>query len=599
MPIAPAAKTAILVLLVGLLSSLGIGSASAATHPAKSACAKHAKHGAAKRRCELRLRRTASRDVTAPTVSWTAPAAGATVKGRLQGSACEVSAADDRGVTKVVFKVDGTTLNTESDAPWNCAWDTTRVGDGTHTVTATAYDGAGNSRSASLSVVVANKAPASTSTTQPASSPAPSPTPTPAPAPEPTPSPEPTPTPTGDTTAPTVSWKVPAASAMVKGKLQGSACEVSASDASGVEEVVFKVDGTTLNTESDAPWNCIWDTTRASDGSHTVTATAYDAAGNSSVASRSFVVSNAAAPAPAGTPEPTPTPSPAPSPSPTGMIVGLDAGNYGSSGAADVRGAVNTVRFDRDLGASALENFKKAGLRVQINFSGPYNSGGVCALNAASWVSETLSFYRANTNPTQAPAIEVLNEPGGTWFWGSNANSSANAVCYRELLKKTHDAFHAQYGESAPRILGTLDGSNGLSFGKAWLTSDWATYVDGFIVHPYGGTGSRTSSALGNRALIESARSMTGGPIYITEVGWPTAVGQPSTGDSLQWSESEQASNITNFIAWASSTGYVAEVDYFNYRDYGTNAWYGVVRNDGSHKPAYEALRQAAAKYGA
>jgi hypothetical protein len=75
-------------------------------------------------------------------------------------------------------------------------------------------------------------------------------------------------------------------------------------------------------------------------------------------------------------------------------------------------------------------------------------------------------------------------------------------------------------------------------------------------------------------------------------------VGQPSTGDSLQWTESEQAANVTNFIAWAHNTGYVAEVVYFNYRDYGTNAWYGIARADGSHKPAYEALRQAAAKYG-
>lgn len=317
-------------------------------------------------------------------------------------------------------------------------------------------------------------------------------------------------------------------------------------------------------------------------------------------------------PAPAPSPEPTPEPSPesnpepapvteetGPTPSSTGMIVGLDAGNYGTSGAADVRGAVNTVRFDRDLGVTALENFKKAGLRIQMDFSGPYNSGGVCALNASAWVTETLAFYKANTNPIQTPVIEALNEPGGTWFWGPNAESSANAACYRELLKKTHDAFHAQYGDSAPKILGTLDGANGLNFGKAWFTSDWQSYVDGFIVHPYGGTGSKTNSALGNRALVESARAMTGGPIYITEVGWPTAVGQPSTGDSLQWTESEQATNITNFIAWAHGTGYVDEVVYFNYRDYGSNAWYGVVRSDGSHKPAYEALSQAAAKYGA
>lgn len=307
----------------------------------------------------------------------------------------------------------------------------------------------------------------------------------------------------------------------------------------------------------------------------------------------------APAPTPAPEPTPTPTPEPTPAPSPSGMIVGLDAGNYGASGAADVHGAVNTVRYDTERGVTALENFKKAGLRIQMDFSGPYNSGGVCALNASAWVSETLSFYKANTNPTQTPDIEVLNEPGGSWFWGSGAEGSTNAVCYRNLLKKTHEAFHATYGESAPKILGTLDGPNGLTFGKGWFTSDWATYVDGFIVHPYGGTGNRTGSTLGNRALVESARAMTGGPIYITEVGWPTATGQPSTGDSLQWTESEQAANITNFIAWAHNTGYVAEVDYFNYRDYGSNAWYGVVRSDGSHKPAYEALRQAASKYGA
>jgi hypothetical protein len=280
------------------------------------------------------------------------------------------------------------------------------------------------------------------------------------------------------------------------------------------------------------------------------------------------------------------------------MIVGLDAGNYGSTGATDVKGAVNTVRYEADRGASGITAYKNAGLRIQLNFAGPYNSGGVCALNASAWVSETLSFYKANVTPAQAPVIEVLNEPGGTWFWGSNANSSANGVCYRNLLKATYNAFHAQYGSAAPKILGTLDGSNGFSFGKAWLTSDWATYVDGFIVHPYGGNSNKTASALGNRKLIEEARAMTGGPIYVTEVGWPTAVGQSVTGDSMQWTEAEQATNITNFIAWCHGTGYVAEVIYFNYRDYGTNMWYGVLRTDGSKKPAYTALKEAAAKYG-
>ncbi|HEX6666481.1 MAG TPA: Ig-like domain-containing protein [Solirubrobacterales bacterium] len=441
---------------------------------------------------------------------------------------------------------------------------------------------------------------------EPSPAPDPEPAPTPKPEPSPAPTPEPEPTPPGDTTAPSVSWQAPTAGATVKGNVDGSSCVANASDAGGVDHVVMKVDGSTLNTEASAPWNCHFDTTKVTNGSHTLSATAFDEAGNSRTASVTVNVSNVTAPAstppPAPAPAPAPSPEPAPTPSPSpgssGMFVGLDAGNYGSTGASDVRGAVNTVRYEVERGASGLDAYEKAGLRVQLNFSGPYNNGGVCGLNATTWVADTLAFYKNNTTPTQTPSIEVLNEPGGTWFWGSGAMNSSNGVCYRDLVKKTYAAFHGQYGSSAPKILATIDGPGGLAWGKSWLTSDWATYVDGFIVHPYGGTGSRSSSAQGNRSLIEGARTLTGGPIYITEVGWPTAVGQSATGDSLQWSESEQATNVTNFIAWCHSTGYVAEVIYFNYRDFGSNSWYGVLRTDGSRKPAYEALRQAAAKYG-
>ena len=279
------------------------------------------------------------------------------------------------------------------------------------------------------------------------------------------------------------------------------------------------------------------------------------------------------------------------------MIVGLDSGSYGATGAADVKGAVGTVRFDTERGVTTLENFQKAGLKINMLFPGPYNSGGVCALNATTWVSNALSYYKAHTTPTQTPIIEALNEPGGSWFWGPNANSTANGACYRNLLQKTYEAFHAEYGSSAPKVLATLDGSGGLAFGRNWWTPASAAYVDGTIVHPYGGTSGRSSSALGNRAIMESAHALTGEPIYVTEVGWPTAVGQASTGDSLQWSESEQAANITNFLDWAHGTGYVPEVIYFNYHDFGTNNWYGIVRPDGSHKPAYTALREAALKF--
>ncbi|HEX4305020.1 MAG TPA: glycosyl hydrolase, partial [Solirubrobacterales bacterium] len=253
------------------------------------------------------------------------------------------------------------------------------------------------------------------------------------------------------------------------------------------------------------------------------------------------------------------------------LTVALDAGNYGMEGARDVANAVGTVRFDTELGAAALRNFQNAGLQIDMLFSGPYNSGGVCALNADQWVTEQLAFYTANTTPAQTPVVEALNEPGGSWFWGAEAGSSANGSCYRELLQKLHDAFHAQYGDAAPKVLATIDGGSGggLAFGRNWWTPSASAYVDGVIVHPYGGTSARGVSALGNRALVEGAHALTGEPVYITEIGWPTATGQAPTGDSLQWSENEQAQNLTEFIGWAASTDYVHEVAYFNYRDFG------------------------------
>ncbi len=112
-------------------------------------------------------------------------------------------------------------------------------------------------------------------------------------------------------------------------------------------------------------------------------------------------------------------------------------------------------------------------------------------------------------------------------------------------------------------------------------------------MHPYGGASGSTGGALGNRASVEAAHAESGKPVYVTEVGWPTDVGQPSTGDSQQWSEAQQAANITRFVAWARSTGYVAMVDIFGYVDYGTNDWYGIERRDRSHKPAFAALAGA------
>jgi len=94
-------------------------------------------------------------DTTPPTLSMTAPAAGATVAGTITVSA---SATDNVGVVGVQFKLDGSNLSAEvMVAPYVVSWTTTTASNGVHTLTAIARDAAGNVATSSVvSVTVAN-----------------------------------------------------------------------------------------------------------------------------------------------------------------------------------------------------------------------------------------------------------------------------------------------------------------------------------------------------------------------------------------------------------------------------------------------------------
>jgi hypothetical protein len=92
---------------------------------------------------------------TPPQVTLTSPADGATVQGVVSFSA---DATDDHGVFRVVFAVDGTAFETDSNGTngWTGSWSSTSVGDGPHTISATATDTAGQTDTSSITVTVAN-----------------------------------------------------------------------------------------------------------------------------------------------------------------------------------------------------------------------------------------------------------------------------------------------------------------------------------------------------------------------------------------------------------------------------------------------------------
>jgi hypothetical protein len=103
----------------------------------------------------------AAPDTTAPAVSVSTPAAGATVTGTVSVSA---NASDNVGVTGVQFLLDGANLGAEDTAaPYTVSWNSTSASNGAHMLTARARDAAGNQTiSAGVSVTVSNAVPDTT-----------------------------------------------------------------------------------------------------------------------------------------------------------------------------------------------------------------------------------------------------------------------------------------------------------------------------------------------------------------------------------------------------------------------------------------------------
>ena len=105
---------------------------------------------------------TAIIDNAPPTVQITNPDDQAVVSGTTLVTA---NATDDVEVAKVEFYIDGFLKLIDISAPYTFSWDTTSVGNGSHTVTAAAYDKVNKSASDTITVAVTNQALTPTETT--------------------------------------------------------------------------------------------------------------------------------------------------------------------------------------------------------------------------------------------------------------------------------------------------------------------------------------------------------------------------------------------------------------------------------------------------
>ena len=170
-------------------------------------------------------------------VSITAPAANATVSGTVNVAATATSSVR---ISKVEFYVNGSLKRTDTSSPYTYSWYTTTIANGVYSLTAKAYDAAGKvGQSAAVAVTVSNGV--------------------------------------TDTTAPTISITSPAANATVSGTVCAA---VSANDNVAVTKVEYYVNGWLDRTVTVSPFGFCVTTTAAFNGTHTMYAKAYDAAGN-------------------------------------------------------------------------------------------------------------------------------------------------------------------------------------------------------------------------------------------------------------------------------------------------------------------------------
>ena len=246
-------------------------------------------------------------DTTAPTVSIDSPADGATVSG--SSVTISATAKDDVGVASVEFSVDGTLIGTDTSFPFSIQWDTTTTSNGTHTVIAEATDLSDNDGVATVTVTVSNDG--------------------------------------VDTTAPTVSIDTPAGGATVSG--DSLTIGVTATDDVGVASVEFRVDGALIGTDTSFPYFVQWDTTAASNGTHTLSAEATDLSGNKATsATVTVTVSNVSVDTTAPTVS---IVTPASGPTVSGDSVPIGATATDDVGVASVRFLVDGALLGTDTSA--------------------------------------------------------------------------------------------------------------------------------------------------------------------------------------------------------------------------------------------------------
>ena len=179
---------------------------------------------------------------------------------------------------------------------------------------------------------------------------------------------------------------------------------------------------------------------------------------------------------------------------------------------------------------------------------------------------------------------QVWNEPNISGFW----QPEPNFVDYTELLKASFEIIKNIDAEA--KILGCNTSRCDQNFIEGVFKEGGFECMDILGVHPYRypRTPEETNFIGDMRELVTLMEKYgEAKPIWITEIGWPTHVG-----DERASTEEKQAAMIVRLYIQAIVSGRVEKIFWYNYRNDGLDKKYnehnfGILHRDFTPKPAY------------
>jgi hypothetical protein len=273
--------------------------------------------------------------------------------------------------------------------------------------------------------------------------------------------------------------------------------------------------------------------------------------------------------------------------------------------------------FDRDFATAARYGVTMLPVLMDIpGWAGrAWNAIPANPARFAAYVAQVVArygprgeFWRSHPRIPYRPArwFEIWNEPYLEQFSAGGPNPGAYARLFSASVAAGRSANPAARFLIQANVVGkTSDGDS-----APWIepmyaaVPDLSRYVDGVAVHPYTSTQSPSTgdadADFGRIAVVRQQFAAHGAgsrPFWITEIGWSTCPGDPSSCVS----ESEQAGYLERVFQLVRGpyASFVHAVFPYNYRDGierdGTDPerWFGLLRRNGVPKHAWSVLRAA------